>query len=289
VTNFNPPVPNFQGLNDVGSVATFDIPDASSSATPSSVIKVKGVSLNPEDLINAQSADDGFVDLSYYSGDYKESGELGHEEHWLDLTNFDGDNDNRIPGESSLNRVLKKEGTIRRAITRKKRVSRRTRPSPDRVDPGSRSRSDLPTFPEETGELVSLSILPLGHPASLKSENPGRHQASAKPLGEGDQFMEDSHDWNQRLTASFTSQASGMQPLVREASEEPKLELGDQEMQDISIMAEFARPGRPKLDLILRDEVVTAGGRIVVACERVFNVISWLSESNFTKLVDRQH
>ncbi len=54
---------------------------------------------------------------------------------------------------------------------------------------------------------------------------------------------------------------------MREAKAEPQLELGEQEMRDISIMAEFARPGRPKIDLILRDEVDTAAGRIVVACE----------------------
>jgi len=69
-------------------------------------------------------------------------------------------------------------------------------------------------------------------------------------------------------TISIASQASSMQALMREVDEEPQLELGVQEMRDISIMAEFARPGRPKLDLILRDEVGMAGGRVVVACER---------------------
>jgi hypothetical protein len=290
VTNFNLPVPHSPGLSDAGSRATFDIPDASFSATPSTVIEVKGVSLNREDLIIAQSADDGFVDLSYYSGDYKEAGELGHEEHWLDLTNFDGDNDDRMPGESSLNCVLKKEGTIRRAITIKKRASRRIKSSPDRgVNSGSGGLTDLPIFPEETNEPLSSSIFPVGCPAGLKPENPGRHQTSARSMGKGDQLVEDSQDWRRRSTASLTSQGSGLQALVRETSEELELELGDQEMQDIKIMAEFARPGRPKLDLILRDEVVTAGGRIVVACEQIFHVISWLSESNSTKLVGRRH
>jgi hypothetical protein len=58
-----------------------------------------------------------------------------------------------------------------------------------------------------------------------------------------------------------------MESLMREAVEEPQLEVGEQEMRDISIMAEFARPGRPKVDLILRDEVGKTGGRVVVACE----------------------
>jgi len=32
------------------------------------------------------------------------------------------------------------------------------------------------------------------------------------------------------------------------------------------VMAEFARPGRPKLDMILQDEVRNAHGALVVAC-----------------------
>jgi hypothetical protein len=68
-------------------------------------------------------------------------------------------------------------------------------------------------------------------------------------------------------TASLVTQASSMQALMRETMDEPQLELGEQEMRDISVMAEFARPGRPKVDMILRDEVETAAGRIVVACE----------------------
>jgi hypothetical protein len=66
---------------------------------------------------------------------------------------------------------------------------------------------------------------------------------------------------------SIASQESSRQALMREVAEEPQLELGEQEMRDITVMAEFARPGRPKLDMILRDEVGKARGRIVVACE----------------------
>jgi len=68
-------------------------------------------------------------------------------------------------------------------------------------------------------------------------------------------------------TVSLVSQASSMQALMREAMEEPQLELGEQEMRDINVMAEFARPGRPKVEMILREEVNMADGRVVVACE----------------------
>ena len=39
-----------------------------------------------------ESDAESFVDLSYYTGEFSEQdGELGHQEHVLDLTNFEGD------------------------------------------------------------------------------------------------------------------------------------------------------------------------------------------------------
>jgi hypothetical protein len=271
-------------------------------ATPAP-IEVKGVALDQDDLIAAQMPEDDYVDLSYYMGDYTMDGELGHEEHRLDLTNFDGDNDDRVRGENTLNRALKKEGTVRRALTRKKKDSGRTkRYSGARADSKSKGLPDLPIFPGQA--QLSLPIPFLEDPATPSSDALGLGQAAARssrlstqsivlPVprapsslevdksGYEDGYTGRSQHVKRMSTMSIASQASSMQALMREVDEEPQLELGVQEMQDISIMAEFARPGRPKLDLILRDEVGTAGGRVVVACERSYsNVISRLTEAS---------
>lgn len=263
-----------------------------SSATPTS-IEVKGVALDQEDLIEAQMPDDDYVDLSYYMGDYTMDGELGHEEHRLDLTNFDGDNDDRVRGESTLNRALKKEGTVRRAITRKKKESGRPkRFSGARVDSRPGRLPNLPTFAEETGQpQPPPPALPLESPVAPSGDALGRHHVAATksshlfiqsidlPVphappsieldksGYEDGFKEGSQHIKRMSTLSIASQESSRQALMREVVEEPQLELGEQEMQDITVVAEFARPGRPKFDMILRDEVGKAGGRIVVACE----------------------
>jgi hypothetical protein len=263
-----------------------------SSATPAS-IEVKGVALDQDDLIEAQMPDDDYVDLSYYMGDYTIDGELGHEEHRLDLTNFDGDNDDRVRGESTLNRALKKEGTVRRAITRKKTESRRPkRFSGARVDQRSKRMPSLPTFYEEEASqpqpsppaqpleslaapscnalgLHDLAATKSSHPFIQSSDPPASHALSSIELdkpGYEDGYSEGSHV-RRTSTMSVASQESSRQALIREVAEEPQLELGEQEMRDISVMAEFARPGRPKVDMILRDEVSRAGGRIVAACE----------------------
>jgi len=292
VTNFNPPPSRAPRSSDAGNLIPSSASDTSFlSATPTS-IEVKGLALDQDDLIEAQMPDYDYVDLSYYMGDYTMDGELGHEEHRLDLTNFDGDNDDRVRGESTLNRALKKEGTVRRAITRKRKESRRPkRFSGARVD--SRS-GGLPDLPEEAGQSQPP---PPAHP--VRSESPavpsgdilGRHDEAAvksshlfiqsidPPIphapssveldksGYEDGYTEGSQHMKRMSTLSIASQESSRQALMREVDEEPQLELGEQEMRDITVMAEFARPGRPKLDMILRDEVSRAGGRIVAACE----------------------
>ena len=294
VTNFNPPPPHALRSSAASLMPSTTSDTSFSSATPTS-IEVKGVALDQDDLIEAQMPDDDYVDLSYYMGDFTMDGELGHEEHRLDLTNFDGDNDDRVRGESTLNRALKKEGTVRRAITRKKKESRRPkRFSAAKVDsrPGSLRLPNLPTFVEEDGQpLPSPPAQHLECPVAPSGDAFGLHYTTATkssnlfiqsidtpvPLapsaieldksGYEDGYKEGSQHIKRMSTMSIASQESSRQALMREVVEEPQLELGEQEMRDITVMAEFARPGRPKIDLILRDEVGKASGRIVVACE----------------------
>ena len=46
-----------------------------------------------------------------------------------------------------------------------------------------------------------------------------------------------------------------------------RLDLDESEVEDVGIVAEHARPGRPRLDRILADEVERAKGALAVACE----------------------
>jgi len=245
---------------------------------------VKGIALDETDLIDAQMPEDEYVDLSYYTGEFTENGELGHEEHRLDLTNFDGDNDDRVRGENTLNRAVKKEGTIRRAITRKKKSSRRSKRASE--------LGTLPDLPTVLADIYQQESSPPTRPragSTTPGDDPlGGHQAATKSSRLSVQSIAlptqraSSPGWDMQgygegymghvkrmSTASLATQASSMQALMRETIDEPQLELGEQDMRDISVMAEFARPGRPKVDLILRDEVAMASGRIVVACELI--------------------
>lgn len=72
--------------------------------------------------VESEEEEDGLVDLSYYSSDIADEskGELGHDEHVLDLTNFDDEEEDELalPGELQLNIAVKQEGRARRSIFR---------------------------------------------------------------------------------------------------------------------------------------------------------------------------
>ncbi|KAH9079544.1 hypothetical protein EDB83DRAFT_2503959 [Lactarius deliciosus] len=284
VTNFNPSVP--LGYNDIGNSTS---PGDLDSITLPSVSEGHGVSFDEDGFIDDQVPDD-FVDLSYYTGEYNETGELGHEEHRLDLTNFDGEHDDRMPGETSLNRTLKKEGTIRRALTRKARARRRGKPSlEEKPVLDSRRPPDSPMFNAETNYLLDSPVHPLRNSPGPSADTSAKRRSYLKPaslslpsvpttpwspsLGDWDtpsprdRLMDGSLDWDRkRVSSTFSQMSSSLQPLVREAPKGVELEVGDQEMRDVSIMTEFARPGRPKIDSILKDEAGRTSGRVVVAC-----------------------
>lgn len=71
-------------------------------------------------------SDDAFVDLSYYTGEFgDEENDISaiplseRENYTLDLTNFEGDNDESLPGERQLNRKVQKQGKKLREKSRK--------------------------------------------------------------------------------------------------------------------------------------------------------------------------
>ena len=66
---------------------------------------------------------------------------------------------------------------------------------------------------------------------------------------------------------------------VERAREQLRLTLDAQEVEDVGVVAEHARPGRPKLERVLAEEVERAKGALAVACESplsTINMVSWV-------------
>ena len=255
-----------------------------------------------ESLDTVDDPVESYVDLSCYTGEHNEwnhhheeqesaNFDADHEAHILDLTNFDGDIDTTLPGEEVFNRTVKKQGQLRRAKTRK--ATKATAGAKERLrerlahtenhqyfaqNRDGRSRIHIPTFSTESAgssdRLLSYeSPLPagieqglsaatevdLGSPTVAYNEPPwcaiDKQGPPASP-----NVLRHSHserhfsNWDSRSDAVSTGE--GMRP-----------EIEEQEMRDVDVVSEHARPGKPKLDRIVTDEVENSKGSMIVACE----------------------
>lgn len=258
-----------------------------------------------DSMEEAEDSVESYVDLSYYTGEHsdddygREGGFYDHENHILDLTNFDGDNDEALPGEEVLNRTVKKQGTLRRAKTRK--ATRATQAAKQRlherranaeakqirhVQPQTHvqtmsSESALSTdrllshgSPRPVGIEHRLSATPeidLGSPTAAHSETPwhvpGVHSPPTSPDGSKHSHSEGMFtNWDARSdTASFRTMIPQVE--IGGPGDGVRLEVEEREMHDINVVSEHARPGKPKLDRIVADEVENSKGSTIVACE----------------------
>jgi len=110
----------------------------------------------------------------------------------------------------------------------------------------------------------------LGSPTAAHSDNslwrspPSRTQTPApmysEPL-EASRFS----NWDGRSDIASTREMMMSRSGDRPA-DEMALEVDESELHDVSVVSEHARPGKPKLDRILADEVENSKGSVIVAC-----------------------
>ncbi|PBK96893.1 hypothetical protein ARMGADRAFT_962876 [Armillaria gallica] len=245
----------------------------------------------------ASSESDGDdVDLSYYAGEFGDEGDVGDvsvrrlEDYTLDLTNFDGDNETTLPGEAQLNRRVRKVGKDRRAHTRKFSQAIQMK---EKLDEFARLQRQSV---HSTDGLLTHGNKPT-HTRNVSSESATEGDlASLKPLSPGDYnrrhsyLSTDSHlhipsplrpptptlSPLSPLSPSFNEIETVMSPSA-DTLESPtrdgdtdtygqKLHLNEPEMRDLGVVAEHARPGKPRIDRILKDEVDRSNGSVIVAC-----------------------
>ncbi|KAG8847443.1 hypothetical protein FRB91_011760, partial [Serendipita sp. 411] len=299
-----------------------------------------------DSLVSANSALNSMVDVSYmqqsgssYGGmDYYHSNELGHESHVLDFTNFDGEDDTRVPGEAKMSKRVQKEGKIRRAKSRRvaaagaakvdlearsrhgaaptgrpdaqmPQIARAAPPSPTNPSAGLPQGAYSPISATQTSPVsydaryvtsaadqyrspdaflsptdlaaqrrwsaASLSAMrgPSPRPSSPHGHD-GHHMNAGNPNRFSVASMGDlgAH----AISPSPGPGAESMHRLVMGDRPDSvvesildsyvRLEIDDQELDDLHVVAEMARPGKPKLERVLADEVGRARGAVAVAC-----------------------
>ncbi|KAF7976337.1 hypothetical protein HWV62_7072 [Athelia sp. TMB] len=282
------------------------------------------------DSVESEDGDDDDVDLSYYTGahsghsqyqpartDEEQAGgdfNYGpdHEDHILDYTNFDGDDDQALPGEEVLNQTVKKQGKLRRAKTRK--ATRATPAAMERLRErrakSTLGHGDIHHPPAETqlaaresqaqshatttshGSAASVDRL-LSYTSKPGPSMPERHLPTPLEMDLGSPTAAHSEDAPWRLPPSRTHTpaptytehseaghfsnwdahsdiASTREMMMSRTGDRPgdeiALEVDERELHDVSVVSEHARPGKPKLDRILADEVENSKGSVIVAC-----------------------
>lgn len=277
---------------------------AQEDTSHSSKFEKKGHSPSPSTTTTESDNDyDSVVDLSYYESEVanEEKGELGHDEHILDLTNFEDDDDTALPGEALLSMAVKEEGRARRSFWRRSlaiggkleqehRASYygpAARSTARLLDdgPSSHAMRSLAPIPETgssrvqlTSPLSASTSTPTSAAPLLGDRDPPRftfppvssRTPSPPPNGKRVSFGQSrSESPRPASTISQWSDAHSLAALVSEAAAEEhiRLELDDEEVQDISVIAERTRAGRPVFQRILADEVERAKGSVIVGCE----------------------
>ena len=204
----------------------------------------------------------------------------------LDDTHFNGDLDAEVvPAEESLNRRLKREGAARRRKTRDMAIGHQSMNS-SWVDLGQQVASPTAVMSPGNSPLSSLHGRGRHHSRSLTLntseatlvEKKAR-RTSLPPylrqyeLGLGQR--DSSKSRNKRMGRAsmrdkFTdvSAVQSMMPKTGKGArgEEMKILFSKEELEDVLAMSEYAWPGRPMLDKLLKEEVEMARGAIVVAC-----------------------
>ncbi|CAE6442239.1 unnamed protein product [Rhizoctonia solani] len=207
-------------------------------------------------------------------------GDLGT--HVLDYTNFDGEEDTRTAAEATLSKKVKKEGKIRRArskkiaaaVSAKLHLEEKRKSMKDFFSHGN-SHDDEPLAVPQPRYAQHASGSGSGSNTPMSSSPSGTPKFPLSPVGTpkigGEATLRPPLFTDPTYRSSVAESMFSRGSVYDDSrsifgADDPVFEMDDEEMDDINHIAELARPGKPKLDKILADEVERAQGELVVAC-----------------------
>lgn len=258
--------------------------------------------------IDSHESRESDVDLGYFTGEYTdgdptpETLSRTHEANILELTNFQGEQDFAFPDEKNLSMNVKREGRLRRFRSRQMGMDQGGRPGPTvnlrplHGPPLGRTHRYSALSARSTDGLLPMDPLP-DHRQSIMSEShevfslvEREPQTWSKPspgfivpsdystvklvtpsttAKDGLSMSgEVSMGWNNKSEVG-RSRSPPLSVVTQKPSDMPGFDVREQEAQDVDVVSEYVRPGKPKLDKMILDEVEQSRGSVVVACECV--------------------
>lgn len=217
------------------------------------------------------------------------------EDYGANLTNFNGDNEAALSGEEFLNIHIKTTGNARRAKRRKLHKSppeQEVKRAVLQARPYHYNKRSGTVFDRPHSESVD-TLFSLPQPSQYSTTN-NQKLNSARGLRDLRKTSTDYFQQNeiplQALTPlknSISSPCSHTShPAARPSSDtsgclsqplyhcvlgnQPRLRVNERDLDNMSVVAEYARPGKPAIHQIIGDEVEEAKGSIIVACKTHF-------------------
>ncbi|KAG8678430.1 hypothetical protein FRC09_019847, partial [Ceratobasidium sp. 395] len=250
-------------------------------------------------VVSTDSLDSALSSPSVADYDYVDGGRVSKDEpaeaptdgdlglHVLDYTNFDGEEDTRTAAETQLSKRVKREGRQRRArsrkiaaaVTAKIALEEKRKSVKGFFGVGSSVADEplaapQPRYAHESGTAsgsnTPLTASPAGTPrwphSPLMTPNTIPANLTDSPTLRPPLLPVDSVYRSSVASSMFSHDDSRSAVFGIGGLDEPVLEMDEDEAEDVGVVAEMARPGKPKLPRILADEVEKAGGEIIVAC-----------------------
>ncbi|GJJ12119.1 hypothetical protein Clacol_006360 [Clathrus columnatus] len=186
-------------------------------------------------------------------------GALGHEQHELDLTNFDGEDDTQLPGERYLSRRLREEGRFRREQSRLSGLPPFSRDSiHQKRMSGFISTGRHPVLDAPSSKLWQSSVAPDSAPSIVIPE--GAYVPNRTPVSPT------SANSTNILQASPVDNHSFFKPRARDPRRDTRFDMDEIEVEDVPLVSELARPGRASVDQIITEEASRSYKSLIVAC-----------------------
>jgi hypothetical protein len=236
--------------------------------------------------------------------DVEDDGRAEYEQEQMDsvtdLVLFDGEDEERTPGEVEVSRKVQGEGRIRRANSRRTQGQRNQRP--DRSQPPnlapepqyrpqndarshSFDREPQPQFHEQGYDSPRRSFnsnrpspAPSPHRPSHYTHSTYAH--STKESSFVDLTPDDQSEHHSLAGYSSVRELVSQREHASVLAADPNsddlfLDVTAQDQEDLDVIAELARGGYPALKQILAEEVERSEGRTMVACESFSRCSPW--------------
>lgn len=230
---------------------------------------------------------------------------LAHETNILGLTNFHDEEDIFLPGERNLSIKVRTEGKLRRLQTRRGKMTGFRKDSETGLAttflqshhdyaPHSFRQSVLSTH--STDRSIPVSPLSECRPITSESDHtvspvqrfseaflwPRPHSGhsthidyptvslitpAALPAVRGRTSQGLGTNSGGKSEAESSRHSMPPQVVTHKPPDSVGFEIDEQEINDMDVVSEHVRPGKPKLQKMIADEVERSGGSVVVACE----------------------